>query len=91
MSLQGRRMESVDLQACDWMDPKREILELLAKGWQGKVYLLTARVTQIALTTKFYYPQRHVSDRKIRLGKRSLIYCRFKSAAAISRRVERPE
>jgi hypothetical protein len=73
------------------MAPTGEISALLGKRWQGEVYSLTTRVTQIALTTKFYYPQRHVSDRKIRLGKRSLIYCRFKSAAAISRRVERPE
>lgn len=51
---------------------KYKIVERLGAGWEGEVYLIIETATGIERAAKFFYPQRNLKDRALKLYARKL-------------------
>jgi len=65
-------IEAFKLQAGEVIAGKYEIVSLLGAGWEGEVYLVHERSTEIERTAKLFFPHRNVRDRTARFYAKKL-------------------
>ncbi len=55
----GRRIDSFDLKSGSTIARKYQIVSQLGSGWEGEVYIVRERSTNIERAAKLFYPQRN--------------------------------
>lgn len=66
------RIESFRFQPGSVVAGKYEIVSLLGAGWEGEVYLVRERQTDIERTAKIFFPHRNPHDKALRFYARKL-------------------
>ena len=67
-----QRIERFRLQPGDTIANKYEIIEKLGAGWEGEVYLVNEKRTNVARTAKLFFPHRNPGDRTLKAYARKL-------------------
>jgi len=65
-------IESFDLKPGQILARKYEVLSRLGGGWEGEVYMIRERNTQIERAAKLFFPQRNPGNKTARLYARKL-------------------
>jgi serine/threonine protein kinase len=69
---QASRINSFDFKPGRLITKKYEIVERLGSGWEGEVYKIIERGTDIIRAAKLFYPHRNRNDRSARLHAKKL-------------------
>ena len=68
----SNNITSFELQPGRIIARKYVIEKLLGAGWEGEVYLVRERATDIERTAKFFFPQRNIKDKALKFYARKL-------------------
>ncbi len=70
--MSSNNISSFELQPGRIIARKYIIEKRLGSGWEGEVYLVRERTTDIERTAKFFFPQRNVKDKALKFYARKL-------------------